>query len=114
MSVGAYVTELTAIETQVGLAERNIHAGVDYLIHWSALEVYDRFFGYSPIDPFFVIGADVWTRTGSSIAGPTAGIGAYYHLSEDWSLRTDAKGSLDVNGGCEMNYVVTVGLNYAF
>ena len=46
--------------------------------------------------------------------GPKAGLGAFYHLTDEWSLRADADATLGLETNCEMLYSLSVGVQYAF
>ena len=46
--------------------------------------------------------------------GPTAGLGAFYHLTNEWSLRGDAQATLGLDGDCQMVYSLGFGVQYSF
>lgn len=114
LSCGAYLSELTAIEAKVGMCENSFHVGADALMHWSGWSFYDRFFGYSAFDPFLTVGFDAYHGRSRQNVGPSAGVGAYYHLSECVDLRTDLKATLGLEGEEEVLFSATLGIQYNF
>ena len=46
--------------------------------------------------------------------GPTAGVGAFYHLTDSWSLRFDAMAAMAVDSPCGMSYGISLGLQWSF
>lgn len=114
LTVGTYLTELTAIEANVGLSENRVHTSAEALVHWSALPIYDRFFGYSAVDPFLTLGADAYVGRGRDAVGPSLGAGAYYHLTESISLRASARTSVDVCDSARTLFAASAGIVYNF
>ena len=55
--------------------------------------------------------ADDSHRTG---IGPSAGFGAFYHLTDSWSLRAEARAALAVDSPCGMDYSILAGVQYSF
>ena len=55
--------------------------------------------------------ADDSHRTG---IGPSVGFGAFYHLTDNWSLRAEARAALAVDSPCGMTYALLAGLQYSF
>ena len=51
---------------------------------------------------------------GCGQVGPKAGVGAFYHLTENWSLRADADATLGLETSCELLYSFSAGIQYAF
>lgn len=111
--VGAYVSDCWALETDAGWHEDYAFLSMRGIMHLSALETYDRFFGYSRFDPFFMLGGGCWTG-GFRQCGPLAGMGAFWHLDDNWSVRVDASAMLGLDGECGMLYSVSAGLQYSF
>lgn len=114
LTCGAYVSELTAIEAKVGMSENALHVGADALVHWSAWPLYDRFFGYSAFDPFLTFGADAYHGRARKDVGPSLGAGAFYHLSENVDLRADMKATLGLEGGENVLFAASLGLQFNF
>lgn len=110
---GTYLSDFWAIEGEVGWQENSAELGAGLLGHWTGWELYDRFFGFSAFDPFVTIGAKGWVGKSGEV-GPSAGLGAFYHLGEEWSLRADAAATLGVERDIEMVYLLSVGLQYTF
>lgn len=92
------------------------------LLHFSGWDAYDRLFGCERFDPFVTFGAmsrfagrhvfaDASHRTA---IGPVCGVGAFYHLTDSWSLRADATAQLCCDSPCGMLYGVSIGLQYGF
>ena len=100
--IGYYLSETLAVEADVAWMEDCAGLGVQGLWHcW----------GYERFDPFLTFGARGWI---SGDFGPVAGIGAFYHLTDNWSLRGDAQATLGMDGGCEMLYTLGLGVQYTF
>lgn len=114
LTVGTYVSELTAIEARVGMYENSLHAGADALFHWSSWSLYDRFFGYSAFDPFLSLGVDVYNGRARQDVGPSLGAGAFYHLTESLDLRADAKATLGLEGEEDVFFSAGLGLQWNF
>ena len=110
---GVCMSECWAIEASAGQLERYTALGAGALVHFYALDLYDRFFGYSRFDPFFMLGGGGWVG-GFRQYGPLAGIGTFWHLDDNWSVRVDASAMLGLDGECEMLYSVSAGLQYSF
>ena len=79
-------------------------------------------FGYERFDPFLVAGAHSLFAAkhvfadGSrrSAFGPEAGIGFFYHLTDNVSLRFDARASMLVDDPCGMVYSLCGGIQFSF
>ena len=84
------------------------------VVHWQAWSVYGDLFGFSQFDPFFVVGARGWVGSEAGNVGPAAGVGAFWHLDDNWSLRFDAGTTLCLDGGVEMRYTLAAGVQYGF
>ena len=113
LNAGVYLFDGYAIEASVGQLEGFTAFGVDALVHFYTFDLYDRFFGYSAFDPFFTIGANGWLDGRRGQVGPSAGLGVFWHLDDNWSIRTDATATLGLDTDVEMLYTVTVGLQYS-
>jgi hypothetical protein len=100
--VGYYFTESFAFEADAAWLEDCAGIGAQALWH---------FWGYERFDPFLTFGARGWIK---GDFGPVAGVGAFYHLTDNWSLRGDAQATLGFDGDCEMLYSLSVGVQYAF
>ena len=100
--VGYYVGEAFAVEADAAWLEDCAGLGVQGLWH---------FWGYERFDPFVTFGARGWI---DGDLGPVAGLGAFYHLTDNWSLRTDAQATLGIDGDCDMVYSLGVGVQYTF
>ncbi len=99
---GYYLSESLAVEAEASWMENCAGLGVQGLWH---------VMGYERFDPFLTFGARGWISGG---AGPAAGLGAFYHLTDEWSLRADAGMVLDVDGGCDAVFALSVGVQYSF
>ena len=100
--VGYYVTEALAVEADAAWLEDCAGLGVQGLWH---------FWGYERFDPFVTFGARGWI---DGDQGPVAGLGAFYHLTDNWSLRADAQATLGVDCDCNMVYSLGAGVQYTF
>jgi hypothetical protein len=67
---------------------------------------------FDRLDPYLALGAGYYHGE-SSLAGPRAGIGLQYHLTEQLAFSVDGRAMLSVDG-CDMLYSVGVGLSYRF
>ncbi len=132
LHAGRYLTETFAIEAAVASAP-HVCAGragaatltsvdVGALLHFTYFTFYDRLFGSERLDPFFAFGvngtfasrhvfAHDTHRTG---IGPYAGIGTFYHLTDSWSIRAEARAALCCDSPCGMLYAASLGLQYSF
>ena len=100
--VGCYLTEALAVEVDAACLEDCAGLGVQGLWH---------FWGYERFDPFLTFGARGWF--GGDL-GPVAGMGVFYHLTDNWSLRGDAQATIGIDGDCDMLYSLGIGVQYAF
>ena len=128
---GWYVDEYLAFEAEA-LCAPNVSSGdgntavwggsVQALWHLSGWEAFDKLFGCERFAPFLTCGAqalcaprhvfaDDSHRTG---IGPTVGVGAFYHLTNNLSLRMEARAALAVDSPCGMTYALLAGLQYSF
>ena len=99
---GYYFTESLAVEADAAWLENCAGLGVQGLWHM---------FGYERFDPFLTFGARGWI---DGDVGPCAGLGAFYHLTDSWSLRADAQATLGLDGECAMVYAIGAGVQYSF
>jgi len=112
---GAYHSDNCAFEGQIAWLEDACQLGVQEVLHFSGLEFYNRLFGFSQFDPFVTVGCRGWMGNhGVGQVGPKAGIGAFYHLTDRWSLRADADATLGLDSRVEMLYGLGIGLQYTF
>ena len=111
---GWYATESLAAEGEAAWLENAAGLAVQGLWHWQGADLYGDLFGYSRFDPFFTFGARGWTGHGIGQVGPKAGVGAFWHLTDEWSLRADADATLGLDSGVAMLYTLTLGVQYAF
>lgn len=111
---GTYLTEDWAVEGEVAWLENFASLGVQALGHFQGWGLYSDLFGYSRFDPFVTLGAKGWVGDGCGQVGPKAGLGAFYHLTDSWSLRADADATLGLETNCEMLYSISAGFQYAF
>ena len=100
--VGYYVTEALAVEADAAWLEDCAGLGVQGLWH---------LWGYERFDPFVTFGARGWI---DGDLGPVVGLGAFYHLTDNWSLRADAQSALAVDCDCNMVYSLGAGVQYTF
>ena len=111
---GRYLSEDWAVEAEVAWLEDTAGLSAAALGHLQGWRLYGDLFGYSPFDPFVTLGARGWIGRGGGQVGPKAGIGAFYHLTDNWSLRADADATLGLETNCEMLYTLSVGVQYSF
>lgn len=110
---GWYLEEDLAVEGTFQYAEGLGGAGAGVLWHW---------FGYERLDPFFTCGVQSFFGDGRRFgdgrhrtgAGPCVGAGAFWHLTEHWSLRVDFGAALGFDSPCSMVYSVGLGLQCSF
>lgn len=115
LRAGAYASDFVAFEGEASWLESSAALGVAALVHAQAWTAYGDLFGYSAFDPFAVVGARGWIGPdGDGQVGPRVGIGAFYHLDDNWSLRADADATLGLDTSAEMVYTVAVGVQFAF
>lgn len=100
--IGYYFTETLSVEADAAWLEDCAGLGVQGLWH---------IYGYERFDPFLTFGARGWI---DGDVGPTAGAGAFYHLTDSWSLRADAQATLGLDGDCAMVYSLGVGVQCSF
>ena len=128
---GWYVDEYLAFEAEALCAPHAASdaggtavwgGSVQALWHVSGWEAFDKLFGCERFAPFLTcsaqalcaprhVFADDSHRTG---IGPSVGLGAFYHLTDNWSLRAEARAALAVDSPCGMTYALLAGLQYSF
>ena len=112
---GYYMSESWAFEGEVAWLEDAAGLSAAALGHFQGWDLYGDLFGYSRFDPFVTVGAKGWIGRGScGQVGPKVGLGAFYHLTDSWSLRADADATLGLETNCEMLYSISIGFQYAF
>ena len=114
LRVGAYLNEDLAVEGEVAELEDVAGLSCALLGHFQGWSLYGDLFGYSRFDPFVTVGAKGWIGRDCGQVGPKAGLGAFYHLTDSWSLRADADATLGHETDCEMLYSLSVGGQYSF
>lgn len=92
------------------------------LFHLAGWEAFDKLFGCERFDPFVMAGGEV--RFGSQHAfaedshrtatGPSIGFGAFYHITENLDLRTDARAMMGCDSPCGILYSVVLGVQWNF
>lgn len=112
--LGANLSDCYSLEAAAGWMENCAYLSVQTRVHLYAFEVYDRYFGFSPFDPFFTTGVAGWIGDGFGQVGPKAGIGFLYHLTEDWAVRCDADATLGLDSRTEVVYALSVGIQRSF
>ena len=112
--VGRYLGEDWAIEGDAAWLEDAAGLSVDALWHLQGWSAYGDLFGYSRFDPFLTGGVKGWVGRSCGQVGPRLGLGAFYHLTDSWSLRGDADATLGLDTACEMVYTLSLGVQYSF
>lgn len=113
--LGYYFNDDVALEGEAAWLEDAAGLAARGLWHLQGWQLYSDFFGYSRFDPFLTIGAAGWiARRGDGQVGPEAGVGAYYHLTDNWSLRADVRTTLGLDTEVEMLYTLSAGVQYSF
>ena len=114
LRVGCYLCEFWAVEGEASWLENAAGLGVDSLWHLQGCSLYGDLFGYSRFDPFVTVGARGWIGGSAGQVGPKAGVGAFWHLTETWSLRLDADATLGLDSRAEVVYSLAAGVQYSF
>lgn len=109
---GGNVSEVVALEAEATAYEKTTALAARARLFWRACDEYDKLFGFSRFDPFFTLGAKGWIRHGE--VGPSAGVGAFWYLTDRWALRADADATLGLDGESEMRYTVAAGVDFSF
>ena len=111
---GWYFSDFFAAEGEVAWLENAAGLAVQGLWHWQDADLYGRLFGYSAFDPFFTFGASGWIGHNLGQVGPKIGVGAFWHLADNFSLRADAGAVLGLDSDVAMVYSISAGIQYAF
>ena len=114
LRAGWYFGEFWAIEGDAAWLENMAGLGVDALWHIQGWRPYGDLFGYSRFDPFVTVGARGWVGGDAGQVGPKAGVGAFWHMTEAWSLRLDADATLGLDSRAEVVYSIAAGVQYSF
>ena len=115
LRVGYEVSENVAVEGEAAWLEDFVSLSAQGLWHVRGASLYDYYFGYSRFDPFITFGAHGWLgRHGVGQVGPKAGLGAFYHLTNDWALRFDADCALGLETRREVDFTLAAGVQYSF
>ncbi len=112
ISFGVYLTERFALELETGIYEDKPSLAVRSLCHFGAWEEFDLLFGCERFDPFFTFGAAGWFNGGQY--GPSAGVGAYYYLSDFWAIRFEGSSLLALNEDTSVVYSLSIGIQRTF
>jgi hypothetical protein len=105
LRAGYYLTEFWAVEAEAAALENFAGYAARLLWHW---------WGYERFDPFFTCGVKGVSGRGYDDLGPQFGTGAFYHLTDRVSLRFDAESMVGMNGGAEVDYSLSLGLQFFF
>ena len=129
---GWHASDNLALELEGGSAPNAVSSGrgnatvstfaARGLFHLTGIEEFDLLFGCERFDPFVTFGAAALFASRHVFAdgshrtaiGPTVGVGAFYHLTDSWSLRLDATASMAVDSPCGMAYGLGMGLQWSF
>ncbi|MBQ2630436.1 MAG: hypothetical protein IJG13_12225 [Kiritimatiellae bacterium] len=114
LRAGWYLGEFWALEGEAAWLENSAGLGVDALWHLQGWSLYGDLFGYSRFDPFLTAGARGWIGGSAGQVGPSAGIGTFWHLTDEWSLRFDAAATLGLDTETEVVYSLSVGVQRSF
>ena len=114
LRAGFYGTDFIALECEAACVEDMAGFALQGLWHWQGAEFYNRLFGYSAFDPFFTLGARGYLGSDGGQVGPKAGTGAFWHLTDEWSLRADADVALCLDGGQWAAFTVSIGIQRFF
>ena len=129
---GWYLSDNLALELEGGCVPNAVssHGGnatvtafaARGLFHLTGIEEFDLLFGCERFDPFVTFGASALFASRHVFAddshrtaiGPAVGVGAFYHLTDSWSLRFDATAAMAVDTPCGMFYGLSLGLQWSF
>ena len=109
---GRYLTDSLALECEAAWLEDSAALAARAVWHLHGWEEFDMLFGYERFDPFLSAGAKGWIHDGQ--VGPSAGLGAFYYLTDDWALRFDAEATLGLDTRVETVYSISAGIQYFF
>jgi len=78
------------------------------------LDSYTSFIPYLAFGVGYYGADDRVFRKGNArgMAGPRAGLGAMYHLTEEIAFRADVRAFMAADAGCQMVYLGTVGMSF--
>ena len=110
--VGYYFTGSLALEAEAAWLENVAGLSARALWHLHGWEEFNMLFGYERFDPFLTLGARGWIHDGQ--VGPSAGVGAFYYLTDFWALRFDADLTLGLDTDVETAFTLSAGLQYSF
>ena len=110
--VGRYFTESLALECEAAWMENSASLAARAVWHLHGWDEFYMLFGYERFDPFLSAGAKGWFHDGQ--VGPSAGVGAFYYLTDEWALRFDAEATLGLDTHVETVYSLSAGLQYFF
>lgn len=111
---GCCLTEDWAVEGEAAWLENLAGLSAGVVWHLQGWSLYGDLLGYSRFDPFVTAGARGWLGDGCGQVGPKAGVGAFFHLTDEWSLRADAEATLGLETNCEALYSLALGVQYSF
>ena len=114
LRAGYYLSENWAVEGEAAWLEDAAGLSAAALGHLQGCDLYGDLFGYSRFDPFVTFGAKGWIGRDCGQVGPKVGLGAFYHLTDEWALRFDADATLGLETNCEMLYTLSAGVQYSF
>ena len=109
---GRYITDSLALECEAAWLEDSAALAARAVWHLHGWEEFDMLFGYERLDPFLSAGARGWMHDGQ--VGPSAGLGAFYYLTDDWALRFDAEATLGLDTRVETVYSISAGIQWFF
>ena len=109
---GRYITDSLALECEAAWLEDSAALAARAVWHLHGWEEFDMLFGYERLDPFLSAGAKGWMHDGQ--VGPSAGLGAFYYLTDDWAFRFDAEATLGLDTRVETVYSISAGIQYFF
>ena len=109
---GRYLTDSLALECEAAWLEDSAALAARAVWHLHGWEEFDMLFGYERLDPFLSAGARGWFHDGQ--VGPSAGLGAFYYLTDDWALRFDAEATLGLDTRVETVYSISAGIQWFF
>lgn len=110
--VGRYVSDSLALECEAAWLENGAALAARAVWHLHGWREFDMLFGYERFDPFLSAGARGWIHDGQ--VGPSAGIGAFYYLTDEWALRFDADATLGLDTHVETAFAISAGVQYFF
>ena len=109
---GRYLADSLALECEAAWLEDSAVLAARAVWHLHGWGEFDMLFGYERFDPFLSAGAKGWIHDGQ--VGPSAGLGAFYYLTDDWALRFDAETTLGLDTRVETVYSISAGIQYFF